>query len=155
MKQSVCPALGALLVCVTVIGSASAADAPLGGIRLLPGYKHRPLQGFDSVVGEISKEGGLRIRYEIGGLPRPGGPQLGGQFSDRPKLTPKDKVRWYHEQTVSGQPVHLAYRKDSVLLVSFPQKGMNLHVTLRSADQMAEALLMILTYPGPAAGGRR
>ena len=74
------------------------------------------------------------------------------------RLSPKDKVRWYREQVVNNQPVHLAYRKDQVLLISYPLKGINLHVTVRTVDEMAEALLMILTYPGPpgpAAGGAR
>ncbi|MGD8239572.1 MAG: hypothetical protein PVH68_13515 [Armatimonadota bacterium] len=151
MKQLVSLSPGTLVLCLTVSGHLLAADAPPGGIRLLPGYEHRPLQGIDSIVGEIRKEGGLRISYEIGGLTKPGGITVGGQFSDRPKLTPRDQVRWYLEQTVNKQPAHLAYRKDSYLLVSFPQKGINFRVMIRSADEMAEALLMILTYPGPPA----
>lgn len=140
------------LLGMTAAGPALAADEPLGGMRLLPGYKHQPLQGIDSIVGEIEKEGGLRITYEIGGVVKPGEPRFGGSFSDRPKLTPKDQVRWYVEQSVGGQPVHLAYRKDNVLMASFPKKGMNFAVTVRSADEMAEALLMILTYSDPVAG---
>ena len=130
----------------------------IGGMRLLPGYTHKPLQGFDSIVGEISKKGGLQIRYEIGAIPKPGGIRMGGMFSDRPKSTPKAQLRWYREQVVNNQPVHLAYSKGQILMVSYPLKGINLHVTVRTADEMAEALLMILTYPGPpapAAGGGR
>lgn len=124
-------------------------DGRLGGMRLLPGYKHQPLQGIDSIVGEIKKENGLRILYEIGGIVKPGAPRFGGSFTDRPKQTAKDRVRWYVEQIVGGQPVHLAYCKDDLLLVSFPEKGLNLSVTVRTADEMAEALLMIMTYPNP------
>jgi hypothetical protein len=127
-----------------------AADR-IGGMRLLPGYKHQPLQGFDSIVGKIAKEGGLQINYDIGALPKPGGLVLGGSFSDRPKLTPKGNLRWYREQVINGQPVHLAYRKDNILLVSYPKNGVNLSVRIRSAEEMAEALLMILTYPDPVA----
>ena len=126
-------------------------------MRLLPGYVHQPLQGFDSIVGKITKKDGLQINYEIGGIPKPGGLRLGGQFSDRPKLTPKNQVRWYREQIINGQPVHLAYRKDNFLLVSYPKKGINLSVKIRTADEMAEALLMILTYPNTDAndGGKK
>jgi hypothetical protein len=152
MQTWFCLTLGTFLLGMMAAGPALAADARLGGMRLLAGYEHQPLQGFDSIVGKISKKAGLQISYEIGSLPRPGGLRLGGQFSDRPKLTQKDQVRWYLEQSVNGQPVHLAHRKDNVLLVSFPQKGMNFSVTVRSADEMAEALLMILTYPAPVAG---
>lgn len=126
-----------------------AADPPLGGMKLLPGYKHQPLQGIDSIVGEIKKEGGLRIMYEIGAVIKPGAPRFGGSFTDRPKQTPKDQARWYDERVVGGQPMHVAYRKDNLLLVSFPQKGMNLSATVRTADEMAEVLLMIMTYPEP------
>ena len=153
MKRWLYMAMGMLLFGTTTATSTFAADARLGGIRLLPGYVHQPLQGFDSIVGKITKKDGLQINYEIGGIPKPGGIRLGGQFSDRPKLTPKNQVRWYREQIVNGQPVHLAYRKDDVLLVSYPKKGMNLSVKLRSADEMAEALLMILTYPNAASDG--
>ena len=151
MKTCFCLTLGTFLVGVMATSPASAADARLGGMRLLVGYKHQPLQGFDSIVGRIEKEGGLRISYEIGHVPKPGAPRFGGSFSDRPKLTPKDRVRWYREQVVNGQAVHIAYRKDNLLLVSYPTKGMNLSVTVGTADEMAEALLMILTYPNPVA----
>ena len=96
--------------CVGVFMSAFPAladDAHIGGMQLQPGYKHRPLQGIDSIVGEIVKEDGLRIMYEIGSIPKPGGFRLGGQFSDRPKLAPKEQVRWYREHGVSQTYTHL------------------------------------------------
>ncbi len=155
MKQLLCLTLVTSLICLTAAGSVAAADADsaIGGIRLLPGYTHKPLQGFDSIVGEISEKDGLQIRYEIGAIPKPGGLMLGGMFSDRPKSTPKDKLHWYREQVVNGQPVHLAYRKDKVLLVSYPLKGVNFHATIQSTDGFADAMLMLLTYPDPPDGG--
>jgi len=119
----------------------------LGGMRLLPGYQHQPMQGYDSIVGRISKTGGLQISYEIGRVYAPNEVSTGGAFQDRPKLTPKDHIRWYHEQIVNGQPVHMAYRKDNILLVSYPRKGMNFSAKIANADEMAEMLLMVLTYP--------
>lgn len=121
----------------------------IGGMKLLPGYNHGPLQGIDSIVGEIKKEGGLRIQYEIGAVVKPGAPRFGGSFTDYPKTTPKAEVHWYRESVVNDQPVHMAHRKDNVLLVSYPEKGMNFSVTVTNPDEMAEALLMILTYPNP------
>lgn len=141
------------LMLATVLLSLTSSDlfaaGPLGGMRLLPGYQHQPLQGIDSIVGRIVKEDGLQINYEIGAVSQPGQPRFGGSFSDRPKLMPADQLRWYREQVVNGQSVHVAYRKDEILMVSYPAKGMNVSVTVRSADEMAEALLMILTYPDP------
>jgi len=119
-----------------------------GGMQLLPGYKHLPLQGIDSVIGRIERDGGLQISYEIGHVQAPGEPRLGGSFSDRAKLSPGHETRWYREQTVDGQPVHIAFRKDGILLVSYPNSGMNLATQVADAGEMAEALLMILTYRG-------
>jgi hypothetical protein len=36
-------------------------------------------------------------------------------------------------------------------MVSYPKQGVNFSVTVRSAAEMADALLMILTYPNPLA----
>ena len=151
MKRRIYITLGVLLLSATASSALSAADARIGGMRLLPGYAHTPLQGFDSIVGKVAKEGGLQISYDIGAIPKPGGLRFGGMFSDRPKNTPKDQVHWYHEQVVNGQPVHLAHRKDNYLIVSYPNKGVNFSVELKTAADMAEALLMILTYPDTAA----
>ena len=121
----------------------------LRGLRLLAGYTHSSQQGFDSLVGDIRKEDGLRIQYEIGRVVEPGQPRLGGDFRDRARLTPKDEVLWYREQVVAGEPVHVAYRKDKVLLASFPRTGMNFRASVGSMEQLADSLLMILTYPEP------
>ena len=122
----------------------------IGGIQLLPGYKHQKLQGIDSIVGKIVKQGGLTIFYEIGGIPK-GGLRFGGSFTDRPQRTPKSQRRWYKEQLIHGEPVHIAYLKDNRLLVSYPKslpgKGINFSTKVGSADEMAEALLMLLTFP--------
>ena len=143
------------LACVSSVEFAFAGDEHIGGIRLLPGYKHEALQGFDSIVGRIVKQDGLTISYEIGGIPI-GNLRLGGSFTDRPKLTPKANLKWYREQTVNGQPVHIAYLKDNTLLVSYPKtipnKGINFHAKVKSTEEMADVLLMLLTFPGAPIG---
>ncbi len=146
MKSLTC--LG-LIVFLSLTATDAFSAHPLGGMRLLEGYKHRALQGIDSTVGQVEKKGGMTIHYEIGRITPPGAPATGGSFSDNAKMTPRKLLRWYREQTVNGQPVHIAYRNDNVLLVSFPRKGMNMNVRVRSIDEMADALTMILTYPGP------
>jgi len=153
MRKHVCFCLSAFSLCLLVAFPAMAADTPPGGMKLLPGYTHRPLQGIDSVVGEIVKEGGLKISYEIGHVSKPGEPMVGGGFRDRPKLLPKAKVRWYREQTINSQPVHVAFSKDRMLLVSFPEKGMNFGAKIGSSEQFADAMLMIVTYPNEAVSG--
>lgn len=132
---------------ISTFNSQAEDNAQLGGMRFLKGYQNQPEQGIDSKVGRIFKKDGLEIHYEIGTLPKLGVTKHSGQFSDLPKLTPKDQLNWYQEQIVCGQPVHLAHRKDNVLLISFPQLGANFRVTITSPEEMAEALLLILTYP--------
>jgi hypothetical protein len=151
MKHRIQLASGVLLLVAITAEPTIAADKQIGGLQLLAGYKHQPLQGIDSIVGRISKPGGLQITYEIGSIPKPGGLGFGGQFSDRPKRTPKNQLLWYKEQTVNGQPMHVAHRKDGYLLVSFPKKGVNFSVKVNTTADVAEVLLMVLTYPNPVA----
>ena len=134
---------------------ASAEDSPKPppfGIRLLPGYVHEPKQGFDSVVGVISKKDGLTIMYEIGRVAKPGGLALGGDFSDRPKQLRPEQREWYKEQVLGGKQMHVAMAKDQSLYVSFPESGINFSVVTKSTDELTDALLMICTYsPGAEA----
>jgi hypothetical protein len=118
-----------------------------GAIKLLPGYVHEPKQGFDSIVGTIAKKGGLEINYDIGRVPKPGGLRLGGDFVDQPKQVPKDMLDWYKEQVVQGHEVHLAYGKDKLLLASFPAHGVNFAAKAATPEDLADALLIILTFP--------
>jgi hypothetical protein len=148
MKNLVVISCAVVLLTVTA-GLTRADETRLGGMQLLPGYGHVPLQGFDSIVGQIKIDKGLTISYEIGGVVKAGAPRFGGSFSDRPKLAPKDSIHWYREQVVGGQDAHLAHSKDDILMVSFPEKGMNFSVKVKTSSEMADALLMILTYPNP------
>ena len=134
------------------IPSAPRDTGQLGGMRLLPGYQHQPMQGHGYIVGRIIKKSGLEIGYEIGRVTEPAKVIIEGRFQDRPKMTPKDHIRWYREQVVNGQPMHIAYRKDKILFVSFPNKGMNFSAKISNGDEMAEMLLMIMTYPGSRLG---
>ena len=73
-------------------------------MRLLPDYRLQPLQGMDSIVGQISKPDGLTIQYEIGRIPKPDRVGMGGDFSDQPLLIPTARREWYKEQTIGGEP---------------------------------------------------
>jgi hypothetical protein len=151
MRHLFCLTSGVLLLIATAASPAFADDARIGGMQLLSGYTHQPLQGFDSIVGKVSKKDGLQISYDIGSIPKPGGLAFGGQFSDRAKKTQKNQLHWYKEQVVNGQPMHVAHRKDGYLLLTFPKKGINFSAKVASTEDVAEVLLMILTYPNPVA----
>jgi len=121
----------------------------VGEITMPPGFTHKQLQGFDSIPGLIEKKGGLQIHYDIGGIAKPGGLRVGGQFSDRAKAMPIADRRWYKEQMAGGQPVHIAYSKKGVLLASFLKSGINFSVNAKTQKDLDEALKIILTYRGP------
>jgi hypothetical protein len=115
-------------------------------MALLSGYQHEPLQGIDSVVGKISKAGGLTIQYEIGRVVKPGQPRLGGDFTDYAERLPPEERQWLKTQQLPAGKVNLAYSKMDVLFASFPETGVNFNVTVKSAEELAEALLLILSY---------
>ena len=101
---------------LSCVSRSAAQDIPevLQGMRLLPDYRLQPLQGMDSIVGQISKPDGLTIRYEIGRIPKPGRVGMGGDFSDQPLLIPAARREWYKEQTIGGEPVHVGlYQRET------------------------------------------
>jgi RNA polymerase sigma factor (sigma-70 family) len=117
-------------------------DPTPGDIKLLPGYRHRKLQGKDTRVGKIWKEGGLTFNYDIG--------SLAGKLDKRDL---KDSFLWYKEQDLAGRSVRLALMKDKMLYVTFPEKSANFFGKPTSEEQIVDMLLMALTFtPTPAAG---
>ena len=127
-------------------GGGGTGDAPPpGGISLLPGYAHQPGQGIDSKVGAFVRQDGWRIEYEIGRVTRPGAPAMGGDFRDEAQDMNAGQRQWYKEQTVRGQPVHLALSRDSILIASFPTAGANFRAKVRTQEELAEFLLTVLS----------
>jgi hypothetical protein len=61
-------AISILLFSSVAFAATTQKDPPPGNIKLLPGYQHKTLQGIDTRVGKIWKEGGLEIKYDIGSL---------------------------------------------------------------------------------------
>ena len=130
-------ALGILLFSASFAVRAQTDPAP-GGIKLLPGYQHKTLQGIDTRVGKIWKTGGIEIKYDIG--------FLAGDYAD-----PKNRAeyQWYQEQLVGGRRVHCALYKSNTLVVSFPETEANFMTTVKSQADVADMLLMVLTYRPP------
>ncbi len=126
------------IACVTAVYAGP--QALPGGIQLLPGYKHEKLKGIDTRVGKIWKDGGLSFSYDIG---KGAGNQAKGQD--------KKNVLWFKEQVVAGHAVQLALTKDQTLYVSFPQTHANFYGQVKTSADLADLLLMVLTY-APAAG---
>ena len=110
-------------------------DPPPGKIELLPGYQHKRVQEIDTIVGHIWKEGGITISYDIGRLA--GIYVLPGQ---------KTQFKWYREQKIDNQTVRIALTKEHQLRVTFVEANANFIAIFQKEEDLADALLMILTY---------
>jgi hypothetical protein len=109
---------------------------------LLPGYRHERFDRIDSSPGRIWKEGGLEICYDIGGL---AGNYVKGKVSKE-----KDKLVWHKEQTVAGRTVQLCLTKDRVLFATVGGTA-NFWAKVKSDEDTADLLLMVVTYNAPEA----
>ncbi|MFN0016759.1 MAG: hypothetical protein ACKVP0_00785 [Pirellulaceae bacterium] len=126
-----------IVVILSVAGvlAAEPPDAAPGGMKLLTGYKHKRLQGKDTRVGEISKEGGLSIHYDIGRLP--------GNYA---KSQAKEETLWHKELVIGGRQVQLTFAKNKTLYVTMPESNANFYATAKSEEDIADILLMVLSY---------
>ncbi len=144
------PGLLLALVLMGVTTSVAWAQTPLPGgfeIRLLPDYKHEPLQGIDSIVGKIVKPDGLEIMYEIGRVPT-GAFRLGGDYSNRAAALPEQNRFWLKEQTIGGRKFTIAYGKDHGLTVSTAndKQGVNFSAVAKNDGELVDVLLMVLSF---------
>ena len=108
---------------------------PPGGIRLLPGYQHRRLQSIDDMIGEIWKDGGLKIHYDIGAW---------ANDPDNCK-TCEVRVLWRQEQVVNGQRVVCALYQTKLLIINIDGHA-SFEATIKTQQQQADMLLMVLTF---------
>lgn len=110
---------------------------PPGNIELLSGYAHTPGKGIDSRVGAISKPDGLIIRYDIG--------RMAGEYT-RKCSEVKDACLWYKSQKIGDREFHLALTKEGKIIATFPQESANFFAQTKSQEDIADFLIMILTY---------
>jgi hypothetical protein len=111
---------------------------PPGGIKLLPGYHHEIRQGIDSIVGIISRPGGLEIQYDIG--------EMAGDYTACATCGWTKGEIWRKVQVVNGQRMVCVFTKDKRLVVSFPQSRANFYATIHGGDELADMLLMMATF---------
>jgi len=116
---------------------------PPKGFRLLAGYKHKGAKDFEgNQVGEISKNDGVKIKYEIG-------------FSQGFAVDPDQKATylWYREQKINGRITRYALSKKNILMISIalddsPSSlhAANFYGEIRRPDDIADMLLMVLPF---------
>lgn len=118
-------------------------DKVPGNIKLIQGFKHKNIPADDALCGEIYKEHGLVIKYEMGGT-------QGAVASPHNKK----KYKWYKEQIINNRQVNCALTENDDLIVSFilgpnPETTTNVAnftARINSPEDLADALLMILTF---------
>jgi hypothetical protein len=134
------PAILFLLVATWSTMTAQNPERPKGDIRvspigLLPGYKVQLVSGIDTGGGTIWKDGGPKIEFNCC-----------GHFGVEADGIDKREVVWRKEQVLNGQPVICVYTKSKRLIVSIPRQNVNFEGTIRSQEDLADMLLMVLTY---------
>lgn len=122
-------------------------------VVLLPTYEHKSLQGIDSIVGQIDKKSGPSIFYEIGGVIPPGQPRFGGSFSNSAAAVPAASVAWTKSLRSKEKSTTVTYTKDQKLLISveFAKEGANLTATAKTAEEIAEVMMIALSLREKAA----
>lgn len=110
---------------------------PPGRIKLLDGYTHFREQGIDTSVGRIKKEGGLDIAYDIG--------HLAGEYTNT-CVRDKNNCVWFKEQKLELEVVKIALTKDGEIIATFPKTTANFFARVKSQEDIADFLIMILTY---------
>jgi hypothetical protein len=125
-----------LLAGLNAVAQSTQSVGP-GNIRLLPGYADTPMRPLDSAeVGRISKLHGLVITYDIG--------LSAGHYEVDPKVT--RSAVWQTEQITGGRKVVCIYTKSKTLLITFPESSANFYAKIHNQRDVAEMMLMILTY---------
>ena len=108
-----------------------------GNIQLLLGYLYTRVHPIDSAeTGRISGPGGLLISYDIG--------MAAGHYETHPEWA--DHALWRTDQVIKGKRVVCIYTKSKEPLVTFPGDLANFHAKIRNPRDLADMMLMLLTY---------
>ena len=143
----------------------SAGDEKYGGIKLLEGYQITRGWDVDAAVWSIHKTGGLTINYAAG--------LNEGRAADP---ATKEEYSWFREQTINGHKVFLAFigegvktgwepadsrglKPGNILLITFPMSenipsfAANFRAKIAGPSELADVLLMVLTFDPSKWGG--
>lgn len=111
-------------------------EPPPGNIKLLENYTHIKKRGIDTSVGEISKPNGLTIRYDNGFLAG----RAAGYYCGN------GQCNWYKNQKINGKDVWIGLTKEGMIIATFPEDNANFFAQTKSPEDVADFLLMVLTY---------
>jgi hypothetical protein len=114
--------------------AAAEARASVGDMRLLPGYRHA-YGGGDSCTGAIWKDGGERIRYDVG----TNAGNHARAFAERPG------VAWSRTQQVGKSQLQITMMRDRSLVATVDGMA-NFSVWNADEQMLVDLLLMLATY---------
>jgi hypothetical protein len=120
----------------TLVLPKSTPEPPPGNIKLLENYTHIKKRGIDTSVGEISKLNGLTIRYDNGNLAG----RAAGYYCGN------GQCNWYKSQKINGKDVWIGLTKEGMIIATFPEDYANFFAQTKLPEDIADFLLMILTY---------
>jgi hypothetical protein len=135
-------ALPAFLICVFTLATGqekppSKEESKMRSpIRLLPGYKVQVQPGIDTGGARFWKEGGLDMHFSTGTY----------EFKEADSI-PANQVQWRVEQIVNGNHITCVFTKSQEFIVTVNELPVsNFDAKIRSQQELAEMLLMVLTY---------
>jgi hypothetical protein len=118
--------------------AAAPTAPPPGNMKLLNGYEHRTRIGRDSMVGEISKNGGMTIHYDIGFM-------AGNMTVGESQISEVKRV-WSRRHKVNGADFMIAYFKDGKIIATFVSESANFYADTKDPRDVNDFLLMVKTY---------
>lgn len=120
----------------TLVSPKPTPDPPPGNIQLLENYLHIKAEAIDTEQGEISKPEGMKIYYQNG--------DVAGDHADN--WCGKGECVWYKVQKINGCEVRLGLTKEGKVVARFPKDFANFYAQTKSQEDIADFLIMILTY---------
>lgn len=134
----VCTSIVSLSQTKTLVLPKPTPSPPPGNIQLVENYVHEPRQGIDAAVGSFKRSDGFVIDYLIGS-------NVENTAYHRLQLD-KNNVLWFKQQWIKNDVVDLVLFTDGELRASFIKSKANFIAKTKNNGDIADFLLMIMTY---------
>jgi hypothetical protein len=128
-----------------IISTKPTPNPPPGNIQLLEKYIHTPAEAIDTIEGQISKTEGITIYYQIG--------KYVSDYGDR--YCGKGECLWYKVQKKDGSQIRIGLTKEGKIVATATKDNANVYTDpiyanfyaqTKSAEDITDFLLMVLTY---------
>lgn len=130
--------------CQRTGATAALSARPDAAVRPMDGWKHETLRGIDSTVGRFVGERGFEIRYDAGGM--------AGNWAAGARK--RGEVAWSRKQVVNGLPCEFVMTTKGRIIATFPEQMTNFFAEAKSPEDVADFMLLAMTFSPPAASPR-